>query len=425
MSKQSINYNNEREIRVLVISMGGPRQEAMEQMLAEIGGFAKPVFSPGIPSRRLNNRSNFFQTFHQAGLLPPAEWEKLQPMCEHPPLHGRGFFECLQGVPISPDRRGSPADVKLHYCDELWRKAKTINRGKSVLACILAHLIALQTFVQGDFDVLLEDNVRAPLETGEAARLIRDTILAARKSEQSTGGNKVHMKYFGWLGSRLNLQWTFQSHFLKRRLGPETTYSSADESAFVAMFPTTQHVEQDLESGSYTVHDKEKTTEILAQSSSTMPENAKVHDKPGGTPVWGAYAYWMSKEAYENVLDVLRKDIGALLWKTKSARFYTVKPIDKILPRHTFSTFGESSAVIASQPAFFRAPMLTSKIHAQWDSEFCQSTEYQLVQTKLSWSSLWLTESEQLVVHHRERTGEWVSPNELQAKSGEESTTKG
>ena len=67
----------ERDIRVLVISMGGPRQEAIRRMLREIGGFEEPVFSPGVRSRDLNNRSKFLTLCNQAGLLPAEEWDRL------------------------------------------------------------------------------------------------------------------------------------------------------------------------------------------------------------------------------------------------------------------------------------------------------------------------------------------------------------
>eukprot|EP00977_Amphora_coffeiformis_P011179 scaffold2671_cov167-Amphora_coffeaeformis.AAC.17 len=391
---------SERAIRVLVISMGGPRQEAIQLMLQDIGGFAPPVFSPGVPSRELRNRSNFFKICHRAGILPEEEWEQLQHNCENPPPDSHTFFQCLKGVPISPDRRGSQSDVKLHYCDELWRKAKTINRGRSVLGCILAHLIALRTFVDGDFDVLLEDNVRAPLD-GEAARRIRETIESIKQHE-SVPGTAIHLRYFGWLGSMLNLQWNFQSHLPSRRVTRD------ESSCSVAPFPTQQHIEEDLESGRYVVDTAESFTET------TTKTPGKVHTTPGGTPCWGAYAYWMSKEAYEELIGVLQKDVGALMWKTNHARYYTVKPIDKILPRTTGTIFGSTSVMISTRPAFFRAPMLTSKIHAKWDPDFCKSTEYQLTQTNLTWSSLWLTDAERLVVQHRQRTGEWLSPANLE-----------
>ena len=334
---------SEREVRVLVISMGGPRQEAIQQMLKEIGGFSPPVFSPGVPSRDLRNRSNFFRICHRAGILPPEEWEQLQHNCENPPADSHTFFQCLKDVPISPDRRGSESDVKLHYCDELWRKAKTINRGRSVLGCIMAHLIALRTFVDGDFDVLLEDNVRTPLD-GEAARRIRETIESIKQHE-TVSGTAVHLRYFGWLGSMLNIQWNFQSHLPTRRV------TSDEISCSVAPFPTNQHIEEDLDSGRYVAGTVETQTEIA-----TTNAPGKVHTTPGGTPCWGAYAYSMSNEAYEALIGVLQKDVGSLMWKTNHARYYTVKPIDKILPRTTRAIYGPTSVMISTQPAFFRAP---------------------------------------------------------------------
>ena len=313
-------------------------------MLQDIGGFAPPVFSPGVPSRDLRNRSNFFRICHRAGILPVEEWERLRHNCENPPEDSRTFFQCLKDVPISPNRRGSPSDVKLHYCDELWRKGKTINRGRSVLGCILAHLIALRTFVDGDFDVLLEDNVRAPLD-GEAARRIRETIESIEQHE-SMSGNTVHLRYFGWLGSMLNLQWNFQSHLPTRRVTKDKF------SCSVAPFPTHQHIEDDLESGRYIADDVEIPSETATNSNAP----GKVHTTPGGTPCWGAYAYWMSKEAYEALIGVIQEDVGALMWKTNHARYYTVKPIDKILPRTTSAIYGPTSVMISTQPAFFRAP---------------------------------------------------------------------
>jgi hypothetical protein len=57
--------------------------------------------------------------------------------------------------------------------------------------------------------------------------------------------------------------------------------------------------------------------------------------------------------------------------------------------------------------------MLTSKIHAQWDPEFCKSTEYQLRYTMLGWEDLWLTPAERSVVTNKKVTGEWITPAQL------------
>lgn len=108
---------------------------------------------------------------------------------------------------------------------------------------------------------------------------------------------------------------------------------------------------------------------------------------------------------------MLRKDVGALLWKGKRARYYTVKPIDKVLPRQIMSLCGVESVQIATHPAFFRAPMLTSKIHVKWDPQFCKSTEYQLKATGLDWSHLWLGDAEREAVVRRQKSGEWTVDN--------------
>jgi hypothetical protein len=137
------------------------------------------------------------------------------------------------------------------------------------------------------------------------------------------------------------------------------------------------------------------------------------HKRPGGNPVWGAYAYWISEDAYRSLMCSLRNDVGAMLWKGKRMRAYLVKPIDKILPRQIMSLKGESSVQLSTNPSFFRAPMLTSKIHTQWDPEFCKSTSYQLEKSGLDWSTLWLTSIEEEIVAHHSRTGEWLAVAEL------------
>jgi hypothetical protein len=67
---------------------------------------------------------------------------------------------------------------------------------------------------------------------------------------------------------------------------------------------------------------------------------------------------------------------------------------------------------LARQPAFFRAPMLTSQIHTQWDPEFCKSTTYQLQQSGLAWTDLSLTCVEEQIVRHAMQTGVWLTPAE-------------
>jgi hypothetical protein len=57
--------------------------------------------------------------------------------------------------------------------------------------------------------------------------------------------------------------------------------------------------------------------------------------------------------------------------------------------------------------------MLTSRIHAKWDPEFCKSTEYQLDAVGLQWSNLWLSDTEQAAVKRRMETGVWSVVNPI------------
>jgi len=105
-------------------------------------------------------------------------------------------------------------------------------------------------------------------------------------------------------------------------------------------------------------------------------------------------------------------------------RCYAVKPIDKILPRRVMKAFssdmeqivGRHHVHVTTHPSFFRAPMLESQIHSQWDAEFCKSSEYQMrhgvgeIDEKSSfdvWGRLWLNEEEKEVVKHRNVSGAW------------------
>jgi hypothetical protein len=103
-----------------------------------------------------------------------------------------------------------------------------------------------------------------------------------------------------------------------------------------------------------------------------------------------------------------------------------------------FGTSPSASTVhISTRPAFFRAPMLTSKIHAKWDASFCESTQYQLDKfcnnplpggssMTTPWSDLWLTASEQLIVqYHQEHGGKWLTLGELETMQREKEATNG
>jgi len=399
-----------RKLRAMIITMGGERQKHMEELFAHqymAQHFEPPVFSPGVPSRSLRNRYEFFRFAHDAGLIPQAEWEAIQRAQKNPIYqeHPERFFECLDDVPVTQGRQGSQFDVQLHYSVELWRKAKTVNRGRAVLGCTLAHLIALKRFVKEGFDFILEDNVRCPLK--ECATRIWE---AKRASDERCLeiGKECHFRYLGWLGSIPNLRWIYESHSKRTAFRRSSTNTEQAEYSLFP-FPQTRDIEKDLALHEAIV-EKEKNPAEDDDANKRSDER-----KPGGNPIWGSYAYWISKEGYESLLEVLQNDVGALLWKSKRARYYTVKPVDKVLPRQIMKLFGQSSVQLSTHPAFFRAPMLTSKIHTQWDQEFCKSTGYQLQQAGgLQWSDLWLTQTEQNVVSHRSEHDQWLTTAELE-----------
>jgi hypothetical protein len=70
-----------RKLKVLVITMGEPRQEKIEKLFEEPQmaiDFEKPTFSPGVPQRNLRNRYEFLKVANEAGLLPKQEWDAIQ-----------------------------------------------------------------------------------------------------------------------------------------------------------------------------------------------------------------------------------------------------------------------------------------------------------------------------------------------------------
>jgi GR25 family glycosyltransferase involved in LPS biosynthesis len=319
-------------------------------------------------------------------------------------------------------RRGSAYDVSLHYSVELWTKARAVNRGRAVLACLLAHVRAMRRLVEDDLDLILEDNVRVPIESC-AARIWHTLHASTEASHQG-----CHLRYHGWLGSIPNLQWMYQYHIPRRKFSRKGVEQDNDnenndaddlnDTPTVFPFPTTEDIENDL---------KARETHCNSNDDTTANNGTLKERDPGGNPVWGCYAYWVSRDGYEALMERLRNDVGAMVWKSKRARFYTVKPIDKILPRLVLSTFGSDAVHLSTHPSFFRAPMLTSKIHTQWDPEFCKSSQYQMQHSRLSWSDVWLTSEELQVVEHYRTKGTWspfasISPVALE-ENGKVSST--
>ena len=493
--------------------------------------FDPPLFVPGVPSRSLRPVLGLLGQAERAGLLPPGEHDALRAEAarlvaaaaagggepgRHPPY--QDLFACLSGgggggggdgggdgrLPVrapsgTRERRATGPWAGRHYSVELWCKAKSLGRQRSVLACLLAHLTAMRVLVEGEGDLILEDNVRAPVggrgggggwgwddddaggggeggdgggygdEAGwcECAERVWETLRASEGRSEMTG-EPCHLRYYGWLGSRENVGWVLGEHAGRFREGGRRDGAGAGAGPLPVVFPfaTPKDLGRDRpapgrregkEAGGTGAGggDGNGSAKAGGKGGTSPPASPPPSPPPSsGVPIWGAYAYWISAEAYGALMDDLRTDVGSILWTSRKMRGYSVKPIDKVLPRKVGELMGRggggpaggggTTAItspecihVTSLPAFFRAPMLRSTIHAQWDAEFCVSTEYQLGVAgmgdlegeggrrpwgPLRWEDLWLTEAEVEAVRERRRTGTWRAVTAVPGGGGEGGT---
>lgn len=390
-------------------------------------------------------------------------------------------YETTSLIPISPHRRGSAEDIILPYSMEIWRKAKTLNRDRSVLACTLAHLRAMKTLVSSrenenddsplddgnsgssstaEFDFILEDNIRAFLGMAddgaypeevvdmtsdsysgwscECANRIWDIIEASYASQ-----SKCHMRYYGWLGSLANLAWIYGNHLPRSAFKDSIVQHEHVDAGGCVIFPYPTNEDFELDS----ITASSKSTKDVAElhnpscddqaSSSVEACSTPQFNTPGGTAaVWGTFAYTVSPAAYHSFILRLQNDVGSLMWKGKKMRAYRAKPIDKILPRHVKSAYEPSAVHVPSKVAFVRGPMV-SLLHPQWDAGFRSSTE---LQYRLScgckdttssidhnscidvWNHVWLGREERGLVQ-RKKDGEQSGHEEQNQTTKEESVS--
>jgi hypothetical protein len=465
------------------------RHERIKQMFSShpslAAHFEPPVFSPGVPSRDIRNRLRLLQYSRRAGLIPDVEWagiiralyeqtagdadEELSHCMDQLDINPDVISSIEQNqheiidpfkhlavtveiddsesnngqsnsatkkkkwpqtkttslVPISPHRKGSAEDISVPYSVELWQKAKSLSRDRSVFGCTLAHLIAMKKLIgddesneENDFDFVLEDNVRAfvdddidntspacgnnLLASCECASRIWDIIESSNKigtdDSASNTLSTCHLRYFGWLGSLPNLTWLYNKHIPRKSHGEH-------DGMVLFPFPTNDDFELDsIPTDKESVKLQKKTGTKSVQDKDNTPH----FTSPGGTAVFGTFAYTISKSAYHSLIDNLQNDVGALMWKSKKMRAYHAKPIDKILPRLIRSVYGETSVHLPQKVAFVRCPMLGSLLHPQWEEGFCQSTElqYQLStgNNDYVWDYVWMTDEERQRVAHRKKS---------------------
>ena len=171
------------------------------------------------------------------------------------------------------------------------------------MACTFAHLIALKRFTSEDFDILLEDNVRAPVES--CANMVKQAREAS-KSLSLERGIECHFQFLGWLGSLTNLEYLIHTHARKRSFPTwaqnETT--TRGQSVGVTPFPLLSHLESDLELGGPNVP-ATNTTEaggVGEKQDGDDDDNDKAsgtrHSRPGGN-------FMYVKRKYDDTTKVL------------------------------------------------------------------------------------------------------------------------
>mmetsp|Transcript_96290 Transcript_96290/g.300607 ORF Transcript_96290/g.300607 Transcript_96290/m.300607 type:complete len:371 (+) Transcript_96290:65-1177(+) len=136
----------------------------------------------------------------------------------------------------------------------------------------------------------------------------------------------------------------------------------------------------------------------------TSPVSALFWEE-GKPAAWGTQCYRLEPAARMRLIAWLRKGVECLLpAKGKRCRGYKPRPIDRLLPAPFVA---EGRSAVAFPPVAYRAPMLRSLIHEQWDAAMSEALERQLARTGDSFDHLWLTEEERLVVARWREQGVW------------------
>eukprot|EP00941_MAST-03F_sp_MAST-3F-sp1_P002672 g2672.t1 len=117
--------------------------------------------------------------------------------------------------------------------------------------------------------------------------------------------------------------------------------------------------------------------------------------------LWGAYAYRISRNAAQRFFHKLKQNPHRFLFRGGKKKKATPRPIDKVMPS-ILLTEEETLVNIAIEPFFFRAPMLESEIHVEYDKRYYATTTLQLELIESSWQNVWLAEEERLLTNECE-----------------------
>jgi len=134
----------------------------------------------------------------------------------------------------------------------------------------------MKRFILEDFDVMLEDNIRAPIGVCSCADIIRKAQWASDQWKVDKG-MECHFRFLGWLGSTTNLEYLFHTHSVKRAYPPTSDVVNDGHRDDVSVFPypLLRHLKEDFED----MDDEEEEEKELDGE-----ENPAVHDeKASGT----------------------------------------------------------------------------------------------------------------------------------------------
>ena len=128
---------------------------------------------------------------------------------------------------------------------------------------------------------MLEDNVRAPVET--CADLIWEAMEASRMLRE-TEGVDCNFRFAGWLSSMTNLEYLYDIHSRKRGFPrtEDTGTETAENKSIVFPLPLLEHVDIDIpidaDAKFSNSEESEPETTLVGEEKS----NSRQHSRPGG-----------------------------------------------------------------------------------------------------------------------------------------------
>lgn len=330
-----------QRIRVLVISLGGERKQRMAQVLSGCDDF-EVGFSEGVSARELRTRDGLLKAFVDTGLidgtsLDPGHFVRV---AEQLP-RARGDSE---GKRADDDPSDSSAST-ISTAERTWLSCRHLSRERAVLACCLAHLRAMRRAVDEGWDVILEDNCRGPVSSGEAARRIRACAMASPDAD---------LRYYSYSGRAEEV-----ASWLLHLSG------SGSEGGAALPWPR-------MRLPSSAKPDAGCKAEATAAPTAGAVQNV----------LFGCLCYAIGQRAEGVLRGSLRADMpGSLVWSPRRQKVQHAKPVDKLLPNRLHAA--GCRIAVAREPAFVRAPV-SSLIHVELDRRFLLTSLYAAANLALS-----------------------------------------